>query len=205
MYVPKIHHQEDQEEIYKYIKANGFATLVSQLDKRSIATHVPMYLNKTEEGGYTLLSHIALGNEQKKCLDGQQELLAIFMNSHTYVSSSWYNHINVPTWNYISIHVYGTAEVLEGEKLYSSINKLVDQYEGGREGRFHLSDMSDNMQKAHIKGLVGFEMTIDQIVPAFKLSQNRNDIDFHNVISKLEGEENAGSTEIAKEMKKSRS
>lgn len=205
MYVPRIHKQEDDEEVYKYIRKNGFATLVSQLDQRLIASHVPMYLNESEERGFSLFSHIALGNEQKKCLDGEQQMLAIFMNTHAYVSSSWYNHINVPTWNYVAVHIYGRATILEGDALFDSINKLVDQYEEGRAGRFHISDMPTDMQQAHFKGLVGFEMSIDKIEPAFKLSQNRNDNDYHNVINQLEQEKEKGSAEIANEMKKLRS
>ena len=64
--------------------------------------------------------------------------------------------------------------------------------------------MPRDMRQAHFKGIVGFEMSIDQIVPAFKLSQNRNDRDFHNVKSQLEKEGHQNSSDIAKEMKKIR-
>ena len=45
--------------------------------------------------------------------------MIIFPGPHAYVSSSWYDHENVPTWNYIAVHVYGKIKIIEGEQLYS--------------------------------------------------------------------------------------
>ncbi len=204
MYVPSIHNGKDQEQVYDYIRHHGFATLVSQHEGRHIATHIPMYLNEGAQGNYTLLSHIAIANEQKHSFDEKQELLAIFMEQHAYISSSWYSHLNVPTWNYVSVHVYGTARVISGNELRESIEKLVDQYERGRPDRFKVDDMPHDMKEAHFKGLVGFEMKISKIESSYKLSQNRNDKDHANVISQLEKEENSGSIGIAKAMKELR-
>ena len=97
MYVPRIHRQEDRKEVFNYIRKNGFATLISKLDGRSIATHLPLYLDKNEKEEYVLIGHIAAANEQKESLSTGEELLAIFMDTHAYISSSWYDHINVPT------------------------------------------------------------------------------------------------------------
>lgn len=204
MYVPKLHQPKDLSDVYNYIRNNGFATLLSNQDNRIIATHIPLLLEEQEEGTYRLLGHIARANEQKVQLGSGEEHLAIFMESHAYISSSWYDHINVPTWNYIAVHVYGKTRVLVDEELTEAIHLLVEQYEDGRDGRFKLSDMPTKMLEAHLRGLVGFEMTMDKIESSYKLSQNRNDNDYKNIIQQLENEEKDQSNTIAQEMKKFR-
>ncbi len=205
MYVPSIHKANDPTDVYDYIKANGFATLVSELDGRQMATHIPMILDQDEQGDYHLLSHIAVANEQKESFDGQKELLAIFMEQHAYVSSSWYNHVNVPTWNYIAVHAYGPVSILSVEELHDSMHKLVHKYEDGRAGRFNIKDMPADMLQAHLKGVVGFSMKIERIESSYKLSQNRNDEDYKNVIDQLEKTGDKGSQDIAQQMNKLRS
>jgi len=205
MYVPSIHKPDETEDVYQFIAQHGFATLIGNFDNKPIASHIPMYVDQKEDGTYSLLSHIAKANIQRHCLDGEQDLLAIFMESHAYISSSWYDHINVPTWNYGSVHVYGKASIITGEKLYLSINKLVEQYEQKRRDRFHLSDMPKDMQAAHFNGLVGFEMSMDRIESAHKLSQNRKDKDYHNIIGQLEKQTDQKSQQIAQKMKTLRS
>lgn len=204
MYVPSIHKPGSEIEIHDYIRKNGFATLVSLIEGTTVATHIPLYLDKMENGKFRLLGHFAAANEQKLSLGKDADLLAIFMETHAYVSSSWYDHINVPTWNYIAVHVYGKSRILKGAELYTSITKLVDQYEHGRPERFRLSDMTEDMKKAHFAGLIGFEMSIDKIESSYKLSQNRKDHDYKNIIERLEEEGDNGSTGIADKMKKLR-
>ncbi len=204
MYVPKIHRAKNEKDVLEYLRIHRFATLVSQHKGRIIATHIPMVLTHIDEQPF-LLSHISVANEQKTSFDNEQELLAIFMTTHSYISSSWYDHINVPTWNYIAVHVYGKARIIEGDELEEALTELVDIYEDGRKDRFKISDMPDKMKKAHLKGLVGFQMSMDKIETAHKLSQNRNDKDYFNIIEELEKEEDPGSADVARAMKKLRS
>ncbi len=124
------------------------------------------------------------------------------MQSHAYISSSWYDHVNVPTWNYIAVHIYGKAEKIEGEELINSISDLVDQYEEGRKGRFRLSQFSESERRAHLNGLVGFRMSIDRVEAAFKLSQNRKENDYQEIIRQLQESGIQLDQSIAEEMKK---
>ena len=205
MYVPSIHNANDPSDVYDYIRANGFATLVSEHEGKQMATHLPLMLNQDKHGDYNLLGHIAVANEQKVSFDEQKEVLAIFMEQHAYVSSSWYNHVNVPTWNYVAVHAYGPATIISGKELYSAMSQLVDQYEDGRPERFNMTDMSEEMMKAHLKGVVGFSIKIERIESSYKLSQNRKDEDYKNVIDQLEKTGDKGSQDIAQQMKKLRS
>jgi len=149
MYVPRYQKVENEGKALDYIRHNGFGTLISYRNTLLQATHIPFHLSEKNGTNY-LTCHIAKANTQKIALENDQEVLAIFMNTHAYVSSSWYDHINVPTWNYIAVHVYGKIRCVEGAELVGALGKMVDQYETGRADRFQIEDMDDTMFQAHI-------------------------------------------------------
>lgn len=204
MYVPAMFKITDTEIVEAHIKKNSFATLVSHSsENRLTATHIPLHFSQLK-GNSLLTGHISIANEQKEALQKGQDVMAIFMQDHAYISSSWYDHVNVPTWNYIAVHVYGKCRILEGAELYESINQMVNHYEEGREGRFHLHHFEEKELKAHLNGVVGFEMSLDRIEAAFKLSQNRKDNDYQEIIRQLSESKDPLQLHIAEEMKKLR-
>lgn len=103
---------------------------------------------------------------------------------HSYISSSWYNHPNAPTWNYMSVHITGKLKVIEGDKLWESVRRLTTRYEQKFTNPVSLDTLPESVQK-QMYGIVGFEISIDKIEAAFKLSQNRNDEDFENIVKQL--------------------
>src|SRR4026207_836328 len=126
MYVPKQFRNNDASTISDFIRHHGFGILVSQSDSRMVATHIPLELSEDET---KLRGHIAKANPQWKHFQNKSEIMVIFPGPHAYVSSSWYDHENVPTWNYIAVHVYGKIQIIEGDELYSALKQLVDKYE----------------------------------------------------------------------------
>lgn len=203
MYVPQLFKVNNEVAIEEFIRKYGFATLITVQSGQPQAVHLPLHLSIDGTDRW-LYGHIAMANSIKKQCDGRQTMLAIFMQPHAYVSSSWYDHVNVPTWNYISVHAYGAAHIITDLELYNSLSELVDSYEQGREDRFYMHQFEKNELEAHLRGLVGFKMKIDRWEVAFKLSQNRNDVDYQNIITHLESG-NLLEQEIAREMKKLRS
>ena len=199
MYVPKMFKVTNQEDIYAFIEANSFATLVTMEKGKPIATHLPMELKKQGED-YYLTGHLAYGNRQWKTFDG--EVLAIFQGPDAYISSSWYEHEEVPTWNYQAVHVYGQAVILEREELIEELSRMLKKYEGNRENPVLWETLSPELREQELKGTVGFKIKISDIHAAYKLSQNRNQRDFQSIMERLRHEGNSNSAEIAKEMEK---
>ena len=200
MFIPKIYQNHNIEEIQDFIKHNGFAILVSQLHQKLWATHIPMLLEKNEKGEDVLQGHISKANLQSEIFAEGVEVLAIFNGPHSYVSSSWYNHENVPTWNYIAVHVYGNIKPLEGDKLFAHLTQLTDKYEQKSQNPVSVQRLSLDFLKRELKGLVGFEIEIQDIQAAYKLSQNRNEHDFSNIITNLEQQNDAPSKAVAQSM-----
>lgn len=204
MYIPKINKLDEQETIFRFMRENPFAIIVSELNGDMIATHMPVELEENEKGEKILRSHMAKQNPQWENFEKAEQLLVIFNGPHTYISSSWYDHVNVPTWNYIAVHVYGKPRILNKEETIGVLTRLVNRYENSSEKPFKMEHLSDDYLRSHLKALVAFEISIDRIDAKQKLSQNRNEHNYDLVINELEKREDAQSDAVKKEMERIR-
>ncbi len=201
MYIPKYFRNNKQQEIEAFISKNSFAVMITYDEQKPIATHLPLELETAINGEKVLRGHIARGNPQWRSFENNHQVLAIFSGPHSYISSSWYNHINVPTWNYIAVHVYGQIKILSEEEVYASLKTLVNKYEVISKNPVTVEGRGEYARQ-QLKGIVGFEISIDKIEGKWKLSQNRDDIDFQNIINELEKLNETNANAIAEEMKK---
>jgi len=201
MYIPKYYKVTDVNEIEEFIQMNSFATLVTTKQGKPIATHLPLMFNKKGEDCY-LTGHMAYGNPQWRTFETSEDVLVMFQGPHAYISSSWYEQENVPTWNYQSVHIYGHATILEKEELVGDLTKLLDKYESNRENPILWESLSPELLEKEMKGIVGFKIKIGEIQAAYKLSQNRNEADYINIIDQLKNEETPNSKQMAQVMEK---
>lgn len=201
MYIPTLFKQDNSEEVKAFLRENGFGILVSTVETKPWATHIPLELDKNTSGEDVLLGHISRGNKQWRDFSTQEEVLAIFNGPHAYISSSWYDHENVPTWNYMAVHVYGTLRVIEGEELLNSLKKLVNKYEASSTHPVTVEGMSKKLLENELRGIVGFEIKITSIEAAYKLSQNRDAHNKERIIEELTNRGDVASTAIAACMK----
>ncbi|MBK7569746.1 MAG: FMN-binding negative transcriptional regulator [Bacteroidetes bacterium] len=202
MYIPKINKLTEQETIYRFMQENSFAIIVSELNGEIIATHMPVELEENDKGEKVLRSHMAKQNPQWNNFEKFDQVLVIFSGPHTYISSSWYDHVNVPTWNYIAVHVYGKPRILDEEETIGVLTRLVNRYENASEKPFKMENLSEDYLQSHLKALVAFEISIDRIDAKQKLSQNRNEHNYDLVINELNKREDAQSDAVKKEMER---
>lgn len=191
------------EEIREFVQQNSFATLVTTKKGKPIATHLPMQLVKEDED-YYISGHMAYGNPQWRTFVASEDVLVMFQGPHAYISSSWYEQENVPTWNYQAVHIYGPARILEVEELKQDLAQLLQKYEKHRENPILWDKLSPSLVEKELKGIVGFKIKVQEIQAADKLSQNRNEEDYHNILDKLYEERNPNALQLAQVMKKKR-
>jgi transcriptional regulator len=201
MYIPDLYKNENEEQINDFLQKNSFGILVNQCNGKLWATHIPLLLDKNNNGKPVLSGHLSKENPQWKNFKDDDKVLAIFSGNHSYISSSWYDHENVPTWNYIAVHIYGTIKIIEGEAVIQSLKKLVDKYEQSSENPIRIEDLSEKTMM-QTRGIVAFEIEVEEIQAQYKLSQNRDDKNYHNIICELEKTNDSQAIAVAKEMKK---
>ncbi|WP_264521683.1 FMN-binding negative transcriptional regulator [Flavobacterium sp. N1994] len=202
MYIPKLYKNENQEDIQNFIHQNGFGILINQTNGKLWATHIPLVLEE-QNGKQILVGHLSKENPQAESFKTNDEVLIVFSGAHSYISSSWYDHENVPTWNYLAVHVYGKLTIHSLEETVADLKKLVDKYEAKSEKPIRVEELSKKTM-LQARGIIGFEIEITAIEAKKKLSQNRDDKNYQNIISKLENSNDFQSIEVAKEMKKNR-
>ncbi len=201
MYTPDNYKNEDKDEILAFVKANSFGIVVTKNEKL-LATHIPIELIQKEDKKWYLQGHVAKGNPQWHDFKNE-EVLAIFNGPHSYVSSSWYDFEEVPTWNYVAVHVYGKIRITTEGELLTMLHTLVDKYEAKSKEPIKLENLSAKTMR-QIRGIVGFEIEITDIQATYKLSQSHSDQNYHNTANRLENIDNSGSKAIAALMKKKR-
>ncbi|WP_300685632.1 FMN-binding negative transcriptional regulator [Chryseobacterium sp.] len=199
MFIPKLYRSEDYDVMKQIIRENSFALLISSVDKIR-ATHSMMILNEDDSENPYIEAHISRANPQAKTLKNGDEVLCDFLGAHTYISSSWYDHVNVSTWNYEAVQIYGKIEVMNHDELYAHLEKLTSKYEKFQQCPMMVKDMVKEFVEKEMKGAFGVKILPTEIFIKQKLSQNRKEADFHNIISHLE-ESDDNARKIADKMK----
>lgn len=200
MFIPKIYRSEDSHLMKEIIRENAFALLISSENKIR-ATHSMMMLNEDNPEEIYIETHISKANPQAKILKVGDEVLCDFLGAHTYISSSWYDHLNVSTWNYEAVQVYGKIKLMNHEELYIHLEKLTSKYEQPQKCPVFVKDMGKEFVEKEMKGAFGIKIFPTEIYINHKLSQNRKESDYQNIIFNLENSDNENSRKIADKMK----
>jgi transcriptional regulator len=182
MYIPSHFEVTDPERLFPVIRDFSFATVVTHDGKAPFASHLPILLD--EAGEPRLLGHMARANPQWRHFENG-EALVIFQGPHGYISPSWYEGTKVvPTWNYVTVHAYGTAKLMDDDALVSVIDRTVAKYESGRPQPWR-ANLPAEFKDALMKAIVGFEIPIARMEGKFKLGQNRSAADTQGAVEGL--------------------
>lgn len=185
----------DQQEAINFMQNYSFATLVTVREGMPSATHLPFVVEQ-RDGKVVLISHLAKANPQAdELLNGKA--LVIFAEPHAYISPKHYEHEkNVPTWNYIAVHAYGTATLIESpEKKAALLAQTINFYEAAYLQQWQ--SLPDDYKLNMMKGIVGFEITVDDLQGKKKISQNRSEIEKQNIIIELSNSPDSAAKDIA--------
>ncbi len=185
MYINPNNRETDQTRILEFVRQHPFGILISAAEGLPVATHLPFELVQTGEKAL-LRTHMARANKHWKQLPGSTDLLVIFGGPNAYISPRWYDHVNVPTMNYIAVHAYGKPRLVEdADEVYELLKNQIEQHETHLE-QYNIQTLPSDFLKAEMRGLVGLEITVDRWEGNFKLSQNRDEKNYRNIIGELE-------------------
>lgn len=201
MYIPKLYRQDDKGIILDFLRQNSFPALVSSDGGTLTATHTPVEVAGDGPDGWVIYGHLSRANPQWRTF-GDQDVLLIFQGAHTYISPRWYSHVNVPTWNYMMVHVYGKVRLVDGDELRALLGRLVDRHEANT--AYSLDGLPPDFVQKEMNGVVGFAVAVSRVEAGYKLSQNRSDPDHANIIRELEERGDEASAGVAQAMRENR-
>jgi len=200
MYIPNHYKNENQAELIDFIHENSFGIIVIQGENAPIASHIPFMIKGSPEDGYHLVGHLSKKNQIAQLLKNSMSVLVIFNGPQHYISSSWYKEEEVPTWNYIAVHAYGSVSIQSDSALLDSLHELVAQHEKYEKNPVNLTKMRPETINQY-KGVIGFTISINTLEGAYKLSQTRKE-DHQSIERELADKNNFQATEISNAMKK---
>jgi transcriptional regulator len=181
MYPPPHHQSLDQQKMISVMKAYPFATLVSASEGNPLITHIPIIYN--DESG-KLVAHIDKYNPQVATLQNGAEVTVIFKGPDTYISPSIYTTRQLPTWNYIIVHIKGEITLINDPSRAKDTMIAMTAFLEGTDQKFVLEKESTRMQRS-IKYIQAFDITITSWEGKFKLSQDKNEQDQENAKQEL--------------------
>jgi transcriptional regulator len=163
------------------IKQFPFATLVSVANGNPLVTHIPIIYN--EESG-KLVAHIDKFNPQVETLKDGAEVTVIFRGPDCYISPGVYTTKQLPTWNYIIVHIKGNITLINDPSEAKDTMIAMTAFLEGNKPRFVLDKEDKRMQRS-INYIQAFDITITSWEGKFKLSQDKIAQDQENAKQEL--------------------
>lgn len=179
MYPPQHHQDNNREHLIEVIRAYPLATLISVKEDEPIVSHLPLIYHDNK-----LIGHIDGFNPQATLLKDDHKVTIIFSGPQCYISPSIYSTTQLPTWNYVKVHLKGPVKAIEDLALVKqSLVSLTEQLEAPK----HLFKLPLDHSRMHslMSYIKGFEINITHWEGKFKLSQNKNPKDIRNARAEL--------------------
>ena len=195
--------EKDKETLLNFIEENPFAFLTGSFNSgKQVATQIPVLLEE-RNGELFLQGHIMRNTDHHKAFVENPNALLVFTGPSCYVSASWYSTPQIgSTWNYMSIQVMGQMRFMTNDELVAFMRKLTLKFENGNsQSPTFFDNLPSEFLTKMMPAILGFEIKAATLENVFKLSQNRDEKSYVNIIEKLE-EKGGNSALIAQEMQK---
>ncbi|HNV98426.1 MAG TPA: FMN-binding negative transcriptional regulator [Chitinophagales bacterium] len=195
--------EHDQQVIRQFLTDHPFAFVTGSFTNGTqVATQIPM-LFEERDGELFVQGHIMRNTDHHKALKENPHALIVFTGPSAYVSASWYSNPHMgSTYNYMSVHLAGKMQFMSPEALVDWMRRFTLQYEQGNTASPTVYDnLGDAYTNKMMPGIVGIEMRVEKMDTVFKLSQNRDEESYVNIIEQLK-KRGGNSALIAEEMEK---
>jgi transcriptional regulator len=195
MYIPA-HFAAGDAAVRELLARHGAADLITLTEDGLLATMLPFAYEPAAGEHGALYGHVARNNDQWR-KPARGESLAIVRGPDAYVSPAWYaakaEHGRVvPTWNYVTAHVYGELVVHDDPAWVEDVvRRLTAKHEAartetaGQAPAWSVDDAPRKFIEGQLRAIVGLELRITRIEAKAKLSQNRPVGDVAGIVAGL--------------------
>ena len=181
MTYPPLHYQDnDKLRMIEVIKNYPLATIISVKAEELLITHLPLIYVDDDK----LIGHIDKFNPQAELLKDDKPITIIFSGPQCYISPSIYSTTQLPTWNYIKVHLKGSVNRIESQEALKDSLITMTEFLEAPEHKYILEANNARMDR-NLDYIKMFEISIKEWEGKFKLSQDKNPIDFENARKEL--------------------
>jgi transcriptional regulator len=183
----------------------GFGMLIGHDGKALHASHIPFLYHEDAGTSGRIAFHLAKPNPLHGIFAEHPAALLICQGFDAYISPDWYQSDDqVPTWNYVTVHVAGTVRVIDQANTRTHLDALSAHFESRLAPKkpWTTNKMTPRKLDAMLKGIVALEMDVAQITPSWKLGQQKDDKDREGAIAGLRARGDHASRAIAELMER---
>lgn len=165
----------------------SFGTICISAEPTPLLSHIPFQLNADRTA---IDLHLVRSNPISRALvkSPRQATLSI-MGPHGYISPDWYGvEDQVPTWNYVAVHISGTLSLLDQSTLPNVIEGLSDHFETQLAPKpvWKMDKVDPDVMTKMQRQIVPCRLDIAQVESTWKLGQNKTDTARHAAADQLE-------------------
>jgi len=180
-----------------FARDRAFGVLAVNDRDGPLMSHVPFLL---AEDGITADLHLVRSNPIVGRLAAPQLARLAVIGADGYISPDWYEvEDQVPTWNYVAVHLQGELERLPQDRLRAMLERQSAFFEDrlAPKPAWHPGKMSDGVMERMMRMIVPCRLTIGKVDGTWKLGQNKDD-DVRRAAAR--GAEAAGLADLARLM-----
>lgn len=178
-YPPKYHQENDKQHLIEVIRTFPLATIISVENNQAFISHLPLILEDE-----ILIGHIDIYNPQANLLKENREVTLIFSGPQCYISPSVYSTTQLPTWNYIKVHLKGKVKAIESKTALKQSLIAMTEFLEAPDHKYILEPDNPRMER-NLDYIKMFEIRITDWEGKFKLSQDKKPSDMRNARAEL--------------------
>lgn len=173
MYTPKAFREPDVGANLDFVEQQGFGALVSVGAEGPVITHLPVLVDRDHGRQCLLRAHVAKANDHWRSLDDRPATM-VFSGPHCYISACWYRESRVvPTWNYVAVHLHGTARLVSGVvETRQMVADFVQHFESDASEPWIIPANEREFMDGLLSGIVAFTIDVERVEASWKLNQN---------------------------------
>jgi transcriptional regulator len=191
--------QEPRDRNLAFARSRGFGILSVNGPDGPLASHIPFLLN--DDASFADL-HLARSNPIIRAGLPAPALIAV-SGPDAYISPDWYGpHTDVPdqvpTWNYVAVHLRGQLEPLPDDALRPHVDALSAEHEGRIAGKLPWTSakMTEGAMPRMMRMILPFRFRVASVDGTWKLNQNKP-VDVRTRAASALSRGNAAAREIA--------
>lgn len=206
MFAPSAFRIDNTSACLEHLARIGFGTLIVSASSGPVVAHAPVVVETRNEAQF-LQFHLARPNPAVSGLAETSRATFVGVGPDHYISPDWYQSPDlVPTWNYIAVHASGPVRPLDEAGLRAVVDALAARYESDLAPKppWTSAKMSPRKLTTMLRGIVGYELTIEHLEGTAKMSQNKSAQDVDGAVRGLTELDTDSACKIAGMMQKVR-
>lgn len=173
MHPNPVYHTADAAQNLAFARDRGFGILAVAGDAAPMLSHVPFLIS---DDGAEVDLHLVRSNPIARALAAPRPARIAVCGADSYVSPDWYGMPDqVPTWNYVAVHLTGTLELRPADELRAVLDRLSAMFESRLVPKpaWTAAKMPPEALERMMRMIVPCRLTLTGVDGTWKLAQNK--------------------------------